>query len=97
MDMGAGLRMAISKCDWLGCLVRLCAVFCLVLLMQGGARAASAEFGFDHARTGFPLLGAHALEDCSSCHTNGLFKGTRRYCSACHTPGSVVGASTKNS
>lgn len=53
---------------------------------------------FDHAkRTGYPLTGAHAFQDCSACHVettvtlpNGelqlarLFRGTSTACSSCH-------------
>lgn len=38
---------------------------------------------FDHARTGFPLEGAHARVRCAACHENG-FQGVARQCSACH-------------
>lgn len=38
---------------------------------------------FDHAKTGFPLEGAHARTPCASCHQKG-FKGTPRQCAACH-------------
>jgi predicted CXXCH cytochrome family protein len=44
--------------------------------------------GFDHASTGFFLEGAHAIADCSSCHLQGVFKGTPTQCNTCHAPGS---------
>ena len=31
-----------------------------------------------------PLLGAHQKTDCSSCHKNGLYKGTSTDCFICH-------------
>jgi len=39
--------------------------------------------GFDHAAT-FPLVGAHALEACASCHRNNVYLGTPRDCVGCH-------------
>jgi len=38
---------------------------------------------FDH-QASFPLLGQHALQTCSTCHTNGLYRGTPRDCVGCH-------------
>ncbi len=40
---------------------------------------------FDHARTAFPLTGAHVRVDCGKCHANGVFKGVRfASCADCH-------------
>ena len=39
---------------------------------------------FDHAKTQFPLTGAHAAVACSQCHVNGQFSGTSTQCSGCH-------------
>jgi hypothetical protein len=39
---------------------------------------------FDHARTSFPLTGAHRRVTCQRCHAGGKFEGTRTACSACH-------------
>jgi hypothetical protein len=39
---------------------------------------------FDHAKTGFPLAGAHAQTACRSCHASLDFKGTARDCASCH-------------
>jgi hypothetical protein len=39
--------------------------------------------GFDHAQTGFPLLGAHRLTTCSGCHVPE--RETTRECSGCHS------------
>jgi len=39
---------------------------------------------FDHARTAFPLTGAHAAVPCNSCHPGGRFAGTPRDCYSCH-------------
>ncbi|HYC60056.1 MAG TPA: hypothetical protein VEK79_10885 [Thermoanaerobaculia bacterium] len=41
------------------------------------------RIAFDHARTGFPLEGAHARVRCAACHAKG-FKGLPRACAACH-------------
>jgi len=40
--------------------------------------------GFDHARTGFPLTGAHAAVACARCHVGGQYSGTPRDCYSCH-------------
>ncbi|HSB89808.1 MAG TPA: cytochrome c3 family protein [Anaerolineales bacterium] len=39
---------------------------------------------FDHSRTGFPLIGAHATQACANCHIGGRFAGTPTACVACH-------------
>ncbi|WP_010215337.1 cytochrome c [Sphingomonas sp. PAMC 26621] len=39
---------------------------------------------FDHARTGFPLVGLHRQTTCAGCHVNGRLAGTPRTCIACH-------------
>jgi len=41
---------------------------------------------FDHAQTAFVLTGAHAGEDCQSCHLDGIFTGTPTDCWSCHQP-----------
>jgi hypothetical protein len=40
--------------------------------------------GFDHARSGFALEGAHAQSPCRACHVSLDFRGTRGECAACH-------------
>lgn len=40
--------------------------------------------GFDHARIGFPLSGAHGRTTCRSCHASLDFKGAPVTCAACH-------------
>ena len=46
--------------------------------------------GFDHAKTKFPLLGAHRTVQCGQCHKataqhdESRFKGTPQQCEACH-------------
>ncbi|WP_242138858.1 cytochrome C [Sphingomonas sp. TREG-RG-20F-R18-01] len=39
---------------------------------------------FDHARTGYPLIGFHRRTACAGCHGNGRLAGTPRTCIACH-------------
>jgi len=39
---------------------------------------------FDHARTRFPLEGAHARVDCALCHPNASYEGTATDCASCH-------------
>jgi len=39
---------------------------------------------FDHARTRFPLAGAHQRVACTSCHAAGRYKGTVTDCNGCH-------------
>jgi hypothetical protein len=38
---------------------------------------------FDHNQS-FPLVGLHAVQNCSACHTNGRYQGTPRTCIGCH-------------
>jgi hypothetical protein len=38
---------------------------------------------FDHAQSGFPLVGAHAVLGCEACHADG-YAGTPSDCFACH-------------
>ena len=40
---------------------------------------------FDHARTRFPLSGAHSTVMCASCHANDRFAGTPQTCVSCHS------------
>jgi hypothetical protein len=40
---------------------------------------------FNHAAA-FPLVGQHAAAACTTCHRNGVFKGTPRDCVGCHRP-----------
>ena len=39
---------------------------------------------FDHDLTGFPLLGAHADNECEQCHTSQVFGKTENECMSCH-------------
>jgi hypothetical protein len=38
----------------------------------------------DHNLTSFPLVGKHVNADCTTCHINGVYKGTPKNCYACH-------------
>lgn len=40
--------------------------------------------GFDHARTRFPLVGAHAAAPCAQCHAGSRFRGVETACIGCH-------------
>ena len=48
------------------------------------------ELRFDHGRSGFPLVGAHAKVPCAGCHLRPAvgqavrFRDTPRQCSSCH-------------
>ena len=39
---------------------------------------------FDHSLSSFPLDGAHATVECSSCHVNDVYQGLSTQCNACH-------------
>jgi hypothetical protein len=39
---------------------------------------------FNHANTGFPLIGKHSGLNCTSCHGNGSYGGLSSQCVACH-------------
>lgn len=39
---------------------------------------------FDHARTGFPLTGAHRTAQCAQCHGDGVYAGKPTACVSCH-------------
>lgn len=39
---------------------------------------------FDHNKTNFRLVGVHRTLECSSCHSNGKFKGIAADCYSCH-------------
>jgi hypothetical protein len=48
-------------------------------------RFADTRTRFDHARTAFPLTGAHTAVTCASCHRNNTYKGIAfGTCSSCH-------------
>ena len=39
---------------------------------------------FDHSLSSFPLDGAHATVECSSCHVNDVYQGLSTQCNDCH-------------
>jgi len=39
---------------------------------------------FNHAKSGFPLTGAHATTPCASCHVNNNYNLTNTACVSCH-------------
>jgi hypothetical protein len=39
---------------------------------------------FDHAQTGFPLVGAHQVATCDGCHADGVYDGKPTTCVSCH-------------
>lgn len=39
---------------------------------------------FQHGLTGFPLRGAHRLQECSACHAGGIYDGRSSECISCH-------------
>ena len=47
-------------------------------------KTTAAQSGFDHSRTGFPLVGKHQAVTCDNCHVGGKFKGLGRECNSCH-------------
>ncbi|HEX7151595.1 MAG TPA: cytochrome c family protein [Thermoanaerobaculia bacterium] len=47
-------------------------------------KGVQATANFDHAKTGFPLTGAHKTAQCSECHRAGKFQGTPKTCTSCH-------------
>ena len=42
------------------------------------------ELTFDHAKSRFPLTGAHRPAACAACHSGGKYVGTPRDCVGCH-------------
>jgi hypothetical protein len=40
---------------------------------------------FNHDAS-FPLQGTHAVQACTACHTNNVYRGTPRDCYGCHRP-----------
>ncbi len=58
-------------------------LICIVAWLNAAPAHAQSE-DFDHFRTRFPLVGAHARVGCDSCHRDGLFRGTPVECRFCH-------------
>ena len=72
-------------------------IFPMLILMMHFATAATSpgNIKFDHSTTGFILTGSHIMARCSSCHVDGVFKGTPRDCASCHVAGNRMGAQSK--
>ena len=47
---------------------------------------------FDHAKSAFPLVGAHKAVTCANCHVNGAYKGL----SFCHASCQKIGTSRRS-
>lgn len=45
----------------------------------------SKQMDFDHSRTGFALVGAHASQNCHNCHESLIFSNIGSACADCHT------------
>jgi hypothetical protein len=73
----SGARSDAPKCA-------ISALLSIAFLVLSGLPASAQSGAFDHFRTRFPLVGAHARVDCETCHTDGLFQGTPSECRACH-------------
>ncbi|WP_372527416.1 cytochrome c3 family protein, partial [Piscinibacter sp.] len=67
----------------------------MLLVLPSFALAQQGQASFDHAATGFPLLGAHEEVRCETCHIKGIFKGTPRECALCHVQNNQRGALAK--
>jgi hypothetical protein len=50
---------------------------------EGGPSWSSGSASFNHSQF-YPLSGAHQTASCTSCHANGIYKGTPRDCYSCH-------------
>lgn len=51
---------------------------------EEGWRPVRIRPGFDHAKLGFPLSGAHATAPCLSCHLDLTFANAATRCGSCH-------------
>ena len=51
---------------------------------DGAVLSAAGLHSFDHGKGGFPLSGAHARQECMSCHGDGTFAGKSTECASCH-------------
>ena len=53
--------------------------------MNWGVIGVNFTGNFDHAKTGFPLAGAHASLACAQCHPGNVFKAASTQCISCHS------------
>jgi len=67
----------------------------LLVLAAAPSPGADDADAFDHARTRFPLTGAHERTDCERCHAGGVFAGTPSQCGACHLRGAAIAETSK--
>ena len=58
---------------------------CEVCHSTASWKITTSKMKFNHERTGFPLIGAHAQVDCRSCHANLAFSKIESSCVSCHT------------
>jgi hypothetical protein len=58
-----------------------------LLWLAAGSSSAVVPANFNHAGTGYPLTGLHAVQPCEACHVGGVLKGTPRDCESCHVAG----------
>jgi len=85
------------KYPWLARIVFIGNAVLSGLVLSAAAFAASiGASDFNHMKTGFPLTGAHTAVACSTCHVDGVFKGTPRTCDGCHAVGKRVVATPKS-
>ncbi|HMB73554.1 MAG TPA: cytochrome c3 family protein, partial [Gammaproteobacteria bacterium] len=49
-----------------------------------GDTAWQTDVRFDHGLAAFPLIGAHATEDCGACHATVAFHDAEEDCAGCH-------------
>ncbi len=52
--------------------------------MNWGLSGTGFAGSFDHAKTGFPLVGAHAAIACVQCHAGNVFRAASTQCVSCH-------------
>lgn len=76
-------------------LARLC-MMCVLLLSPGVGWSEAKPNSFNHFKTGFPLLGAHASVPCAECHLRSVFKGTPTQCAGCHNNVIATGKSPQH-
>ena len=81
-----------TKRCWLGNLFALLlSVFSMVALADiFDTTTQYVSHDFNHIETGFPLTAGHQAVECTTCHVNGIFKGTPRHCAGCHSKGKPV-------
>jgi hypothetical protein len=87
-DTPALLPRILLVCGWI-------ALSSLLVLRAAPSPGADDPVAFDHARTRFPLTGAHERTDCERCHAGGVFAGTPAQCGACHLRGAALAETSK--